>query len=138
GVHVAAEIALLPSRIAWLQVIFAVSVKSPLGRAHRSHVRKPVAALDAHVIRDRSEAVRGIQIAVAQSVLGAAPQPLAGVGEKFSAQVVDVSALAVQQLTKLASVNHAQDERLVVAVAAVLENHAMAACLLRGAHNLPA
>ena len=89
-----------------------------------------VAALNAHVVGDGAEAVRGIEIAIAQGVLASPPQPLAGIGKQLGPQIVDVGAFAVKQLAEQALVNHAQDERLVVTVAEVLQDHAVLTRLL--------
>ena len=97
-----------------------------------------VAALDAHVVGDRTEAVSGIEIAVSAGVFGATPESLAGVGKQLIAKIVEVGAFAVEEIAEFTGVNHAQDERLVVAVAAVFKHDAVLAGLFRGAHDAPA
>ena len=117
---------------------FAVLVEAALRRAHGNDVVEAVAALDAHVVGHRAQAVGGIEIAVEPGVEVAAPQALALVGEELLAEIVHIGAFAVEQIAKQAGVDHAQDGSFVGAVAAILEDHAVAAGLFRGVDELPA
>jgi hypothetical protein len=58
--------------------------------------------------------------------------------EEDLAQVVDVGRLRVRQLAEEPGPHHVQDHELVLAVAAVLEHHAMPARALGGVHQAPA
>src|SRR5450631_1902516 len=82
--------------------------------------------------------MRRIQIAVAQSVLSAPPQALSFIRKKFVAKIVNVRSFAIEQIAKFASMNHAENERLVVAVAAVLKHEAVFARLFGYSEDLPA
>jgi len=101
-------------------------------------VGEAVAALDAHVVGDGAEAVRGVEVAVGAGVFCAAPEAFASVREEFVAKVVEVGAFAIENVAEFACVDHAEDERLVVAVAAVLEHEAVLAGFFGAADDAPA
>ena len=68
-VHVSLDVPLGHPGIIGFHMLFAISIQSAFRAAHRDNVCEAIAALDAHVIRDGSEAMRRIGIAVAQCVL---------------------------------------------------------------------
>ena len=60
-------------------------------------------------------------------MLRATPQSLARTGEEFVSEIMQVCALAVEQITEFSGVHHAQHQRLVVPVTAVLKHGAVLA-----------
>jgi hypothetical protein len=80
-VEVAGDVLFRLTGIAGLEMSFAVLIEAALRRAHRDHVEKTVAAVDAHVIGYGAEAVRWIEVAVALGVDGATPQAFSLVRE---------------------------------------------------------
>src|SRR5580658_7564137 len=116
----------------------AIFVESPLRRAHGNDVVEAVASLNAHVVRYRPQSMRWIKIAVALGVKGAAPQAFALVRKQLVAKIVDVRAFAVEQIAEKPFMNHAQNERFVIAIAAVLKHDAVPPGLLGRVDELPA
>src|SRR5262249_1346282 len=107
--------------------------------AERHEPIETIAAVDREVLRDGAEAVRRVEVAVATLVLGDAPHALAAVHLfHLRAQVVQIRALAVQQLAEHALATHAQAHELFAAIAAILQHHAVALRLLGGVDELPA
>ena len=79
-----------------------------------------------------------VQIAVQLRRPGAPPQALAGAGELDGPQVVQVTALRVEDLAEHALLGHVVDHHLHPVVVAVLHQHAMLLELLGRLDNRPA
>ena len=86
----------------------APGVEAALGRTHGDEVVEAVAAVDAHVVGDGSQAVGRIEIPVGRVCGDATPQSLAAVFEQQAPEIVQVGALAVQQVAEQAVANHVQ------------------------------
>ena len=84
------------------------------------------------------EPVRRIEIAIELRRPGAAPQPLALVGELDAAQVVEVAAFGVQDLAEQRPADHVEDHHLHAVVVAVLHHHAVLPVLLGRLDHRPA
>ena len=119
----------------------------------RDEVVEAVAAVDVHVPADGAEAVRRVLVALVRRVVPEAPEvpvrvdalllvvagrllnPLAVV---VAPEVVYVRALGMDEVAELAEPAEVQGEHLVLAVAAVLELHAVALEPFGGLDELPA
>jgi len=87
----------------------------------------------------RAEAVRGVQVAVHESVVVAAPVAFAAERpEDAAGEIMDIGALGMLEVAEEALAGEVQDEEFFFAVAAVLDDRAMALGLLRHVHELPA
>ena len=124
----------LPAVLAELDV--RVEVHSDLGGRDAGEVVEAVAAVDVHRLHDRHEAVGWVGVAVVRGVPPEAPvalvSALGGVEVVEAPEVVDVRALAVHELAEDAVAHEVEREHLDVAVAAVLELHAVALRALGG------
>ncbi|GBL43877.1 alpha-N-acetylgalactosaminidase [Verrucomicrobiota bacterium] len=121
--------------------VLAVAVfgEVALGRGDGDHELEGVAAADAQVLRHRAEAVGGVQVTVHEGVVVAAPAAFAAEApEHVLREVVDVGALGMLEFAEEALAGHVQDEELLIAVAAVLDDRAVALGLLRGVDQFPA
>src|SRR5580658_10257932 len=94
--------------------------------------------MDVHVMGHRAQSVRGIQIAIALHMGKAAPLAFAFTRGQNSAQVVQVSRLAMRDFAEKTIPHHAEDHHLVRAVTAVLEDNAMLARSLGSIDDFPA
>src|ERR1700733_6914537 len=119
-------------------MLFAILVERSLRTAHRNDVAKTVSALDTHVVGNGPQSMRRIQVTISFRVLVAPPQALPGIGKEDGAKIVQVRSLSIQQIAEETCVGHPKNERLVIAVATILKDHAVPARLFRGADNLPA
>jgi len=63
----------LPARMVRREMAFGVVLQAAGGAAHGHEVVESVAAVDPEALRDRSQSVRGIEIAVAHGVLVGPP-----------------------------------------------------------------
>ena len=107
-------------------------------RRHRDDALHPVAAVDVHVEADRAERVRGVGVAEAVDRAAAEVRAVAEVVLELAPhEVVDVAALGVDERAEQALVREVPREHLHLAVAAVLEHHAVAAGLLARLDDLP-
>ncbi len=137
-VDVAQLVRLVTARIRLGEVCRGVLFQAAVVRAHRNEEIEPIAAIDVHTLGDRSEPVRRVQVAVVRLRPGAAPQPLALLRELDLAQVVQISALAMQELAEHAQSHEMQCQHLAPVVATVLHHHAVLLELLGGVHEVPA
>ena len=139
GVHVAAD-ELLVLVLALVRLVLVAELgEVELGRGDRDDELERVAAADVQVLRHRAEAVRGIQVAVHEAMVVAAPVAFAAERpEDAAGEVMDVGALRVLEVAEEALAGEVQDEELFFAVAAVLDDRAVALGLLRHVHELPA
>src|SRR5437879_6088505 len=90
--------------------------------------------MDVHVMRHRAQSMRWIQISVALHVRYPPPQAFALTRSHNAAQIVEISRLAVCNLSEKSIVYHPQHRQLSRSVAATLENHAV---LARGRGTIP-
>ena len=139
GVHVTAD-ELLVLVLALVRLVLVAELgEVELGRRDGDDELEGVAAADVHVLRHRAEAVRGVQVAVHEAVVVAAPVAFAAKGPEDAArEVMDVSALGMLEVAEEALAGKVQDEELFFAIAAVLDDGAVALGLLRHVHELPA
>ena len=125
-----------------LDIFLAVSA---LG-VHSDEGLEAVTAMDVHGESDRAESVSGINVTTVLHVVLHAPSEFVGVGAigvlpvvvPEVVEVMDVGSLAAKHFAKHALLRHVERVKLVPVVAAVLENHAVEACLLREFDELPA
>ena len=137
-VHVARLHRLGEARIVLLEVVVLVQAEVDLTRVHRDEVVHLVAAVDVHRQAERHEAVRTVAVARVVAVVRIAPVLVVGIVlEAHVAQVVNVRALAVDDVAKHAELRQVEGEHLDLAVAAVLELHAVALRLLALLNELP-
>ena len=73
GVVIAAPIDLFPLRVACRHMIFAVGFQAEMRRTHRHQIIEAVAAIDVHVVSDRAEAMRRVEVGVAPRVMRSPP-----------------------------------------------------------------
>ena len=108
-------------------------------RRHRNDAFHAVAPVHVHVEANRPERVRGVGVAVVVHLLAAAEMlAVAEVVLKLPPhEVVDVAALRVHERAEQPLVREVPREHLRLAVAAVLEHHAVAAGLLARLDDLP-
>ena len=122
-------------------------------RFERNEIVEAVAAVDVHVPADRSEAMGRVLVPFVGGVVAQPPEVPVGVAagrfvpsrRRFvpvpvvvRPQVVDVGAFGVDELAELAETAEIEREHLHLAVAAVLELHAVAAKPFGGLDELPA
>ena len=138
AVHVALEVsepvALMPARE------FPSGIRGPAQRrrTQRRHVVETIAAINVHVLRNRPETVRRIDVSLhCRMVVGAPGARAAFDLLHLHAQVVNVGPFAVSQVPEQAAADHVEYHHLVTAVAHVLEHHAVHAGLLGDFHHLP-
>ena len=112
GVHVTADIFFRALRVALREIRFHIRAQRGLARTHRNHVIEPVAAMDVHVMRDRAQSVRRIQIAIALHVRKSAPQAFPFTRSQNAAQVVEICRLAMRDFAEHSVPHHAQDHHL--------------------------
>ncbi len=136
-VHVAQRVRLPAARIVRLER-FLIKLEPARRAAHGDEILQAIAAIDVHALRDRTESVRGIEIAVAPHRVRAAPQAFAVRRELHAAQVVQIAALAVQNLSEQPAPDEIETEHLRPVVAAILHHHAVAEMFLRVFDELPA
>src|SRR5207253_11330095 len=123
-VHVSALVGFFPFGVA-VGNMFGTITSQPLFRgAHRYQGVEFISAVDIHVVRHRTEAMRRIEVTVPIQVIDPAPQTFAlgsyeragWAGKEDLAKVMDVGRLSVDDFAKNAGPNHVQDHHLVVAV----------------------
>ncbi len=139
-VHVAAaaEIEFVPLVVGG-KVLLAVQRASSAGRREgREAAELVVSARDAHILRDRTEAVAGIEIAVAARVVIRAPRSGAPIHFfHLRAQVVNVCGFGMEEFAEQTATHHVQIQQLFAAVTHVLHQHAVAARLFGRVHQVP-
>ena len=100
---------------------------------------KRFAAVDVHVLRDRAETVRRVEIPVAVFVMRRSPHTGAALGVvHLFAEVVDVGGLAVSELAEEALAAHVEHHELFASVANVLHHHAVSSAALLRFDEAPA
>ena len=138
--HVAVDELLVARTVAVRLQAFAELGESELRRRDRDGELEGVAAADAHILGDGAEPVGGVEVALQERRITAAPVA-AGIEETragFAALVMDVGAFAVLQVAEEALALQVQDEEFLFAVAAVLEDRAMALVFFGGVDDIPA
>src|SRR5437867_860301 len=111
-----------PTRIVVWKVLRRVQPQAARVAAHGNEIIEPIAVIDVETLRDGSEPVCRIQVAVAPHRVGAAPEAFALGAELDPTKVVQISALGVQHLAEQAATNQIEDEHLPAVVAAVLHH----------------
>ena len=115
-----------------------VSLKPARRAAHGNQVRKAIAAVDVHAVRDRAEAVGRVQIAIHLHRPRPAPQPFIFVLELDAAEIVEVPAFGVDHFAEQALTHDVECHHFAAAVIAVLHHHGVLLELLRRFHQRPA
>ena len=139
GVHIA------PETFAHIFLIKIITGGFFLGHfAHLKIVRrnghqvvKTVTPVDVQTLRDWSQAVRRVEVAVAQVFLEAPHVGIGGLVEVHLQEVVDVGTFGVDKFAKHAIADHIQGQLLKKVVTTVLQHHTMALGLFGGFHQLP-
>ena len=138
GVHVAEHEILLGLRRTGAEMLERVFVQ-PAGRAaHRHEVIERVAAVDVHALRDRPQAVRGIEVAVDLFRPRPPPKSLAIVAELDAAEVVQIAGLGMLDFAQEAFPHQVQHHQFDAVVAAVFHHLAMLAGLFGELDEFPA
>ena len=95
---------------------------------YRRKVKHTVAAIDIKYLRDGSKLVCGVVFAVAIDVVFKAVVAYLLAAKNFGAQVVHVTALAMNYLTEKSLLDHVHSHHFKSAVAAVFEEHKGSFC----------
>ena len=107
-------------------------------RSHGDKRNKTVSAVDIQNGCDGAEFVRGIILTAARTVIAEAIMAVFTAEGNFIAQIMPISSLAVHNFAKKALAHHIQNHELVSSIAAVFQQHAGCAGLLKCAHQFPA
>ena len=124
-VHVAEHVVRRLPRVGVGKVLGRPLLQSARGRAHRHQVGELVAAVDVHDVRDRTESVGRVEVRVTLGRVPPAPVPLVVRSELDGAQIVEVAALRVQDLTQESLLRDVEDHHLGTVVVAVLHHDAV-------------
>src|SRR5882724_11305509 len=114
-----------------------VGTQRRLGGTHRNHVVESVAPMDIHIMRNRPQPVRRVEVAISFHMRKPPPQAFAFVLCQNGAQVVEISCLSMSNFPEDTIPHHAQHHHLGVTVTAVLQDDAMLASSLGSVDNVP-
>ena len=121
-----------------LFLILHIMAQTSCFGSHGAELHHPVAPVDIQKLCDGAQVVGGIVVAVPGQVV---PQPVVTdlhAAADLPTQVVAVRAVGVDHLAQLALTDHTGGDQLVLAVAAVFQEHKGGLCLFPCAYQFPA
>ncbi len=116
-----------------------IFTQTELRGTDRGQILELIAAVDVHVLGNRTQAMHRIGTPRVRLAVVQPPHPLIAVGIEFrGAQIVDICAFTVHQFAQHALAAEHQRQHLILTVTAVFQHHVVPARLLACLNQLPA